>query len=49
VPAGQRDQSAAALPGTSRFGADDVDLPFLVLLALVARLSDTENGCSFGE
>jgi hypothetical protein len=48
VPAGQRDQSAAALPGTIDTGADDLDLPRLVLIVVVV-LSDNENGWSGGE
>ena len=44
MPAGQRDQSAAALPGTNRVGADGVGLPRLVLIVVVVVLSDNENG-----
>ena len=48
VPAGQRDQSAAALPITGTEGAD-LDLPALVMIVVVVRLSDIENGCNRGE
>jgi len=48
VPAGQRDQSAAALPITGAGGAD-LGLPALVLIVVVVRLSDIENGCNRGE
>jgi len=43
VPAGQRDQSAAALPGTSRTDGNGLDLPRFVLTVAVV-LSDIENG-----
>jgi hypothetical protein len=47
VPAGQRDQSAAALPGADCSGRDGADLPLLVLVIVVVRFF--ENGWSCGE
>jgi len=43
VPTGQRDQSAAALPGINRVGAEDAGLPRLALTVVVV-VSDNEKG-----